>query len=163
MAPVPVPGTATPTRVDLFLMDTPGASIFNMRDEGTKQWESANMVAVVFDVGSKESFASAAKWLRRYMDARAGTDGPGSRPLVGAYWLGEGGAPCVSEVAQHHTATHPPHTHGAGVLIGNKCDFRDIASERAEVTPEEALAFASSAGLTYFETSAVRAFWMLLP
>lgn len=80
---VPVEGAVPPTRVDLFLMDTPGSSIFNMRDEGTKQWESANMVAVVFDLGNKETFASAAKWLRRFIDARAATDTHGSRPLLG--------------------------------------------------------------------------------
>lgn len=84
VASVPVAGAAVPTKVELYLMDTPGASIFNMRDEGTKQWETANMVAVVFDVGAKESFAAAAKWLRRFLDARAAADAHGARPLLGA-------------------------------------------------------------------------------
>ena len=43
----------------------------------------------------------------------------------------------------------------AGVLIGNKSDFRDPTVDRACVSVEEATAFAVSVGLKYFETSAV--------
>lgn len=54
----------------------------------------------------------------------------------------------------------------AGVLIGNKCDFREPSPDdashgadglRAEVTTDEGAAVAASLGLAYFETSAVRA------
>jgi len=41
------------------------------------------------------------------------------------------------------------------VLIGNKVDHREAGTDRAEVTVEEAKAFAASVGLAYFETSAV--------
>jgi hypothetical protein len=93
------------------------------------QWGLANYVAVVFDVGSKASFASVTKWARRAQDARAASESPAlaGKPI-------------------------------AGVLIGAKADFRDDSTglSRAEVSAEDAAALASSLGLAYFEVSAVR-------
>jgi len=97
------------------------------------QWGLANYVAVVFDVGSKASFASVTKWARRAQDARAASESPAlaGKPI-------------------------------AGVLIGAKSDFRDDSTglSRAEVSAEDAAALAASLGLAYFEVSAVR--WPLL-
>jgi len=45
-----------------------------------------------------------------------------------------------------------------GLLIANKCDFRDGGiNSRAEITREEGELFAKEAGLEYFETSALQA------
>jgi len=54
----------TNSAVELYLFDTAGQSIFNQRELGAKYWENASMVAVVYDVSSRESFQSAAKWLQ---------------------------------------------------------------------------------------------------
>jgi hypothetical protein len=44
-----------------------------------------------------------------------------------------------------------------GVLVGNKCEYRDgTIDTRAEVVREEAERHAAEMGLAYFETSAVR-------
>ncbi len=100
-------------QVDLVMFDTPGSSTFNMRETaGVRQWESAAAVALVFDLGNRESFTSVAKWLRRAQEARAaaGAAAP-SGPLL-------------------------------GVLIGAKADFREAGTDRAEVSQLEAKAFA---------------------
>jgi hypothetical protein len=55
----------------LLLVDSPGSATFTQRDAFARHWANANFVALVFDVGSRDSFASAAKWLRRAQEARA--------------------------------------------------------------------------------------------
>ena len=51
----------------------------------------------------------------------------------------------------------------SGVLVGNKCEFRDgTVDSRAEVAREDGERFASELGLAYFESSAVRKVVMVM-
>jgi GTPase SAR1 family protein len=111
-------------QVDLVLFDIPGSSTFNAREvAGMRHWESAGALVVVFDIGSRESFSSVAKWVRRAQEARAAIGAAGFIP---------------------------------GVLVGNKSDFREAGTERAEVSVAEAKALADSLKMQYFEVSAER-------
>ncbi len=83
------------------------------------QWESAAGVALVFDIGNRESFTSAAKWLRRAQEARAQAGSSSTAPA----------GPLL------------------GVLIGAKADFRESDVDRAEVSQLEAKAFAGACAL----------------
>jgi len=55
----------TDTQVEFHLFDCGGQSIFNQREWGTKYWDGAGLVVVVFDVSNRESFQSCTKWLQR--------------------------------------------------------------------------------------------------
>ncbi len=85
------------------------------------QWNTAGAIALVFDLGNRESFTSLAKWLRR---------------------------------AQENISQNPL----LGVIIGNKSDFREPEQNRAEITTNEAKAFADSVRMPYYEVSAERNF-----
>ena len=54
----------TNVAVELYLFDCAGQSIFNQLDHMSKHWENTAQVMVWFDVSSRESFASCAKWLQ---------------------------------------------------------------------------------------------------
>ena len=54
----------TNVAVELYLFDCAGQSIFNQLDHMSKHWENTAQVMVCFDVSSRESFASCAKWLQ---------------------------------------------------------------------------------------------------
>jgi transport family protein 27 len=60
----------TNAAVELYLFDTAGQSIFNQREHGTKHWENASMVVLVYDVGNRDSFAACAKWLQNVRSIR---------------------------------------------------------------------------------------------
>ncbi len=53
--------------MDLLLIDTPGSSTMNLREQtgGLLHWNTAGAIALVFDLGNRESFTSLAKWFRR--------------------------------------------------------------------------------------------------
>lgn len=58
----------------------------------------------------------------------------------------------TAKSAQAGTSSGPT----IGVLVGNKCDYRDGAVDtRVEVLKGEAESMAASLGLAYFEASAV--------
>lgn len=92
---VRVKDAPTPTQVELLLLDTPGSSTFNQREQGGAVWSSAAMVALVYDVSSRDSLQSCAKWLRRFHDSRA------------------------------LAAAHAGRSAIRGVLIGTKADLRE--------------------------------------
>mmetsp|Transcript_27638 Transcript_27638/g.88899 ORF Transcript_27638/g.88899 Transcript_27638/m.88899 type:complete len:203 (+) Transcript_27638:17-625(+) len=73
---VSIPDTSA--QVELYLFDLAGQSIFNVNDQAVPHWETANSLVLVFDVGSRDSFQSCAKWMAEIKAARAG-----SRPLPG--------------------------------------------------------------------------------
>lgn len=126
----------------------------------TRQWASANLVAVVFDVSSRDSLQSCAKWLRRFLDSRAGSTAGAAagvargaiRGVVRTPFPPPGSVPAAAPTLPLPLRLPPPLPRLQ--LIGSKADLRE--EERAEVSPAEAKAFADSAGLAYFDVSAVR-------
>jgi transport family protein 27 len=54
----------TNVAVELYLYDCAGQSIFNQLDHMSKHWENTSQVVVCYDVSSRESFQSCAKWLQ---------------------------------------------------------------------------------------------------
>jgi GTPase SAR1 family protein len=91
------------------------------------QWESAGALMLCFDIGSRESFTSVSKWLRRVQEARASSSSSSAAsPLVTC-------------------------------LVGLKADHREPGgADRAEVTAQEAKGVADAAKMPYFEVSAER-------
>lgn len=108
------------------------------------QWKNVSQVMVVYDVSNRESFTSCAKWLKAVRDLRP------TRPIQGAARGGAGWSVCAD--GSRRRAGWAP---AAGVLVANKIDMKDAG--RAVVESSEGQAFAKEMGLTFFETSAVRA------
>ena len=54
----------TNVAVELYLFDCAGQPIFNQLDHMSKHWDNTAQVMVCFDVSSRDSFASCAKWLQ---------------------------------------------------------------------------------------------------
>lgn len=71
---VKIPDRAT--EVELYMFDCGGQSILNQREWGTKYWQNATNIALVYDVTNRESFQSCTKWLQRVQEALG-------RPLTG--------------------------------------------------------------------------------
>lgn len=69
---LPMPGTDPRYLVEFHAIDTPGQSIFYPRDLGTELWGNADAVLLVFDLTSRDSFASLSKWHRRVQEALGG-------------------------------------------------------------------------------------------
>ena len=59
---MPLPNTRSV--VELYLFDCGGQSIFNQREFGSMHYENASMFCIVFDINSRESFKSCAKWIQ---------------------------------------------------------------------------------------------------
>ncbi len=78
------------------------------------------MIALVFDIGNRDSFVSLSKWLRRAQEARAAGNGGG----------GGGGGGYAGRLH--------------GVVIGAKGDYREAGVDRADVSAAEAKAFAGA-------------------
>tara|TARA_B110000971_G_C19884592_1_gene442354 strand:- start:83 stop:568 length:486 start_codon:yes stop_codon:yes gene_type:complete len=70
----------TNATVELYMFDCAGQSIFNQRQMAEKLWENGSYVIVVYDVSSRASFQSAAKWLS---SVRAIRPNSGGGPLPG--------------------------------------------------------------------------------
>lgn len=60
----------TNVTVDLFLYDVPGASTFHQRGLQSKHYNDASIVVCVFDVSSRKSFQSCAKWIQSVRSAQ---------------------------------------------------------------------------------------------
>lgn len=177
-------------QVELQLLDVPGASIFNQRDDSVAQVRGR--VTVHARVVLRVTVHAAALTISSVPPPRAicsGSPRPWSRScLTSAAKSRSLAAPsgCGAPSTRVRAATPPPARRSlvrlpaavrasrgaaqsyraclhactytivvAGVLIGNKVDHREAGTDRAEVTVEEAKAFATSVGLAYFETSAV--------
>mmetsp|Transcript_3593 Transcript_3593/g.11095 ORF Transcript_3593/g.11095 Transcript_3593/m.11095 type:complete len:168 (+) Transcript_3593:460-963(+) len=67
----------TNRKVELFLFDMAGQSVFHHRDLGSQNMQNASVAVIVYDVGSRASFLSCSKWL-----AAVRNENPG-RPLPG--------------------------------------------------------------------------------
>jgi hypothetical protein len=72
-----------PAQCSFLLIDTPGSATFTQRDAFARHWAGANLLALMFDVGSRESFMSCAKWLRRAQETRATAGSGAERALHG--------------------------------------------------------------------------------
>lgn len=98
------------------------------------QWQTAGAAAIVFDIGSRDSFTNVSKWWRRVQEAVSTT--------------------ILTSTSSRRSDRGPIIP---GVLIGTKGDFRnenDASIARDEVTVEEAQALASQLGLIgYYEVS----------
>lgn len=105
------------------------------------QWKNVSQVMVVYDVSSRESFTSCAKWLKAVRDMRPAQPIQGTtrfRQWRRSEWLASRRAVmCL-----------------AGVLVANKIDLKE--GGRAVVDSAEGMAFAKEMDLAFFETSAVR-------
>jgi len=143
-----LPPGAPPTLVDLLLLDAPGSSTFNLRDDAAQRlWATCRAAVLVFDVGSRESFKNVDRWHAKAQAACGGGTGGGGGGGggVGGGAAGGGGGGAG----------------GAGpllvVLVGAKSDLREAGVERAEVAAEEGRACAQRLGaLGYVECSAER-------
>eukprot|EP00937_MAST-01D_sp_MAST-1D-sp2_P002321 g2321.t1 len=60
----------TNVAVEMYLFDCAGQSIFNQLDHMSKHWENTSQVMVCYDVSSRSSFQSAAKWLQNVRAVR---------------------------------------------------------------------------------------------
>lgn len=67
----------TNASVELFLHDSAGQSVFNQREMGSPHWDNASVVMVAYDVCSRESFQSCAKWLSAVRGTQEGRPLPG--------------------------------------------------------------------------------------
>ena len=67
----------TNVAVELYLFDTSGQPIFNQRELGAKNWSNASQMVVVYDVSSRDSFKSCAKWVMGVRATRPGKPIPG--------------------------------------------------------------------------------------
>ena len=155
-----LPPGAPPSQTDLFLLDTPGGSTFNLRDDtALRLWGTCNAVLLCFDVGSRESFKNIDKW---WMKARASCVGPGGG-RGGVNGIG-GGSVASSTDEDGPGAKGASRSSGGGgdgkplivALVGCKADFREAGVDRAEVSADEARALADRLKVPYFETSAER-------
>lgn len=65
------------TSVEMYLLDSGGQSVFNQREHGTKYWQGASVMALVYDVSSHQSFQSCAKWIAAVRSTHEGRPIPG--------------------------------------------------------------------------------------
>ena len=144
-----LPAGAPPCLVDLLLLDAPGSSTFNLRDDAAQRlWQTCRACALVFDVGSRESFKNVDRWLLKAQAACGSGAASGGSGAGGAGSAGGAGASGAAGA-------------GAGpllvVLVGAKCDLREAGVERAEVSSDEGRACAARIGaLGYVECSSER-------
>ncbi len=64
-------------KVELFLYDTGGQSVFNQRELGGQYWTNSSVAVYVYDVGSRKSFLSCSKWLAAVRSENSGRPVPG--------------------------------------------------------------------------------------
>lgn len=129
--------------VELYIFDCAGQSMFNQLGMNAMYYEDASAVMVVYDVSNHDSLKSCGKWLEGVKAARKGSQGQSN--------------------------SQPSQTPIIGAMVGNKKDYRldEASSEnnggafasdsRAEVSEDEAQRMASDLGLSFFETSSVKA------
>ncbi|KFO36720.1 Intraflagellar transport protein 27 like protein [Fukomys damarensis] len=73
---VPVPDTAD--SVELFIFDSAGKELFSeMLDKLAREWESPNVLCLVYDVTSEQSFSNCGKWLEKARAQIPGASLPG--------------------------------------------------------------------------------------
>jgi small GTP-binding protein len=101
------------SRVELYLMDCAGQTVFNQVEQNREHYENASYVVVVYDVASRESFDSAGKWLQavRQQKGASGTPTPGvlvankvdlrALPAGGAVITAKEGAAFAKSVGLH--------------------------------------------------------------
>jgi len=76
---IPIPETNAVC--ESYLYDCGGQSIFNQRQMAERLWENASYVMCVFDVSSRESFQSCAKWVQQ-VRAVCPSNGGGQLPGI---------------------------------------------------------------------------------
>ncbi|XP_047404434.1 intraflagellar transport protein 27 homolog isoform X5 [Sciurus carolinensis] len=135
---VPIPDTSD--SVELFIFDSAGKELFSeMLD---KLWESPNILCLVYDVTSEQSFSSCGKWLEK---ARA--QAPGSiLPAVPAQ-----PAPAAFSWA-HGMVPQPAVLVGLQVTRGEVCN-RNGCSQKA--TPGKKASFSPLCGVQVSSQSCV--------
>ena len=63
-------------KVELFLYDVGGQSVFNQRELGSQHFQNSSVAVVVYDVGSRASFLACSKWLTIIRSESAGKPVP---------------------------------------------------------------------------------------
>ena len=71
---IDLPGTNI--RLELYLFDCGGQSIFNQRDSNNAAtWKTASRIMVVFDCGKRDSFRKCAQWVTKVREMTGGPHG----------------------------------------------------------------------------------------
>lgn len=115
----------TNARVEMYIMDCAGQSIFNQVEQNKEHYENASFVIVVYDIASRESFESVATKLHGVRGSRPTSS---SRPVPGVLIANK-------------------------VDLRENDASRGVIS-RGVVSTKEGQALAEANGLEFFETSA---------
>ena len=84
--------------VDLFILDMGGQSIFNQREAAKAYWNDCSYVICIFDVSSRKSLQSCAKWVQSVRSSGKGASIP-ALLVANKIDLREGVRKCAMNVA----------------------------------------------------------------